>query len=70
MAGREARVRLMQEVSRFDIVQSGRLPAGLQCGCVSVVKVDRVCVEMMSSTGVVEVTVRTDDYAWTTVLVD
>ena len=68
----ESRVRLLQEVCRLDIVESCSLLSGVYSDCVSGVKIDRVVGsgEMMGSTSVVKMTVRTDDDTWSVILVD
>ena len=67
---RESRVRLLEEVCRLDIVQSRRLAARLNIRRITGVQVDRVVGEVVGSTGVVEVTVGTDDDTRPVVLVD
>jgi len=57
-------------VRRLDIVESGRLTAGLDMGSITCMQVDWVSGEVMRSAGMVEVTVGADDDARTIVLVD
>ena len=69
--GREATVRQLEEVCRLHVVECGGLAGRLKVFGVSGMQVDRgVVEEVVRSTGVVEVTVGTDDDARTIVLVD
>ena len=67
---RESSVRLVEEVCRLDVVESGGLSGGPHLGGVSGVQVDGVSGEMMSSAGMIKVTVGADDYARPVILVN
>ena len=57
-------------MSRLHVVQSSSLSSGLNGICIGGMQVDKITTKVLSSAGVVKVTVGTDDYARPVVLVD